>query len=295
MRALFKEILKGGGTPVLQTVSGGVETILSAGNIWTSAHARRIAWAEQGAAPGTVICSSRGGFAALVDFVACSIGGFAYCPASPQAFAALRGQIEPAHGPGTARIMLIGEGENDALRAPALPRALAMLNRSAPPQLVLLAQDAPDGPARVRAYSAEALERALAALAAHLGTAMGAARLSCGSAHHERGFVCDLRLAVCNRQTIYLREAGDRAASDVIAEALALEVEDLVLPPPMIDALAIEPGSLDAATRAGMARLRLHTAGRALSDDRQAIAARLCRRVFVEPFPCGESRGEGTA
>lgn len=281
MRALFKELMKASGTPVLQTCEDGVETILSAGNIWTSAHARRIALAERGLAPGAVLCSDVGGFQAVIDFVASTIGGFVYLPVTRARSLALRHQLAMAPVADAAGIMFAG-GQHDGDHAPdALPSALAAIRRVTAAQLALYRDEAM-APANLAAWTGDQLEECLAALSARLGTPKGGTRLTCSPVHHDPGFVVDLLLGLCNRQTIYIRYPERDAGAIVLREAIDLEVDDLVLAPPMLDSMAQALRHLAPEDWLRLRRTRLHTGGRALSEDRAAIAASLFGRVSVE-------------
>ncbi|MCL9999192.1 MAG: hypothetical protein NBV68_07410 [Erythrobacter sp.] len=281
MRALFKELLKASGTPVLQTLEGGVETIMSAGNIWTSAHARRIALAERGVAPGAVLCSQAGGFQAVIDFVASTIGGFVYLPVTPARSLALRQQLAMAPIADVAGIMFAG-GQHDGDHSPdALPSVLAPIRVVRGAQLALYRDDAM-ALASVAAWTGDQLAALLAALSARLGTPMGGTRLTCSPVHHDAGFVIDLLLGLCNRQTIHIRNPAHDAGVLVLREAIDLEVDDLVFAPPMLDGMTQALRHLAPEGWLRLRRTRLHTGGRALSEDRAAIAASLFGRVLVE-------------
>lgn len=303
MRALFKELMKASGTPVLQTCEGGVETILSAGNIWTSAHARRIELAERGLAPGAVLCSALGGFQAVIDFVAATIGGFVYLPVTPARSLALRQDLAAAPIADATGILFAG-GQHDGDHSPdAVPSALAPIRSVRGAQLALYGDEAAP-PASVAVWTGDQLAACLAALSARLGTPMGGTRLTCSPVHHGPGFVVDLLLGLCNRQTIFIRHPARGAGETVVREAIDLEVDDLVLVPPMLDRMAHTLRQLGPEDRLRLGRTRLHTGGRALSEGQAAIASSLFGRVILEsPLPLqrrarhpvleqGPSRGE---
>ncbi|MEE4206885.1 MAG: hypothetical protein V2I39_11370 [Erythrobacter sp.] len=240
MRALFKELLKGHGTPVLQTRDAEGETILSAANIWTSAHARRIELRESGLAPGNMLVSEpRSAFEAVIDLVACAIGGFVYLPAAAPAPASLRDRIA------------------------ATPGALLALPGCDPAIL-----------------TGKAIAEAITRLSRELGTPVGGTRLSCRASHCDKGLVIDLLLGLWNRQTIHLRAPDWLAHAEGIAEAVSLDVDDLVLAPADLDAL----GDLAPQARAGLSRMRLDTCGEPLSDGRRELAESLFAKVFVESY-----------
>jgi len=238
MRALFKALLKGSGTPVLQTLDGGEETILSAGNIWTSAHTRRIALSDAGLARGGLVGSAAGGFQAIIDFVACAIGGFVYLPLSPEGWARLRADLAARPVEAPAGTMLIGADGASTFHPGVLPAALGGAERLAGCQLVLA------GPGGATCFTGAALESGLAALAARLATPQGGTRLSACGHHHAIGFVVDTLLALTRRQTIYLRRPDPaRPAAQWIAEFRELGVEDLVMPPALLAASAPIPAA----------------------------------------------------
>lgn len=294
MRALFKQLMKASGTPVLQTLEGGVETILSAGNIWTSAHARRIELAERGLAPGAVLCSELGGFQAVIDFVAATIGGFVYLPVMPARSLALRQQLATApvaHAPG---IMFAG-GLADGDHSPdALPAALAPIRRV---RGALLAsyRDEAAALASVAAWTGDQLAAWLASLSARLGTPTGGTRLTCNPVHHGPGFVVDLLLGLYNRQTIFIRNPAPGAGEIIVREAIDLEVDDLVVVPPMLDGMAHTLRQLGPEDRSRLRRTRLHTGGWTLSEGQAAIASSLFGRRFVIDTWPGLSCEDGPA
>lgn len=281
MRELFKSILKSSGTPVLQTFTAEGETILSAGNIWTSAHVRRIALREAGLAPGDVLCSASPGFAAVIDFVACAIGGFAYFPVSPELFATLHFQLAGRAIPGRAGIML-AHGTRMAHYPAILPEVLHPLIASsgAVPALILARSARP--PLELSTYSGEAIAVWLRDLTSRLGARAGSTRLSYRAAHHDVSFVVDLMLGIYNRQTIYLRPSDPSSAAAMVREMIDLDIDDLVLSPAMIEPLARKVHLLDAATRNRLSAMRLGTGGEALSERQREIAGKLFDRVFVE-------------
>lgn len=281
MRALFKELLKSSGTPVLQTFEGGAETILSAGNIWTSAHARRIELAERGLRPGAVLCSEIAGFQAVIDFVASTIGGFVYLPVSPSRARALRQQVTTAPVVHALGIMFAG-GQHDGDHYPdALPAALAPIRFVSGTQLALYRDEA-RSLARIDAWTGDQLAAWLASLSVRLETPMGGTRLTCSPVNHDPSFVVDLLLGLCNRQTIHIRNPARDAGDIILREAIDLEVDDLVLAPPMLDGMAQTLRRLAPEDWLRLRRTRLHTGGRALSEGQAASASSLFGRVFVE-------------
>jgi hypothetical protein len=221
MRERLKTLLKGQGTPVLQTCDAGGETIISAANIWTSAHGRRIELRGVGLGRGDVLASSLGGFQAIVDFVACAIGGFIYLPLSPEALAMLR--AEPFAPAGGAGIMLVAEGLEPRHHEGVLPARLHGAVRTPGALLVLLGESEP------RTFTALAIEARLAALQAKLRTRDGATRLSYDACHNDMALIDDLLLGLFNRQTIHLRRGAGLNAAQMLAEAGRLEAEELAV------------------------------------------------------------------
>lgn len=281
MRALFKELLKSSGTPVLQTYEGGAETILSAGNIWTSAHTRRIALTERGLTPGAVLCSDVGGFQAVIDFVASTIGGFVYLPVTPARSLALRQQLETAAIADAAGIMF-AYGQHDGDHFPdALPAALAPIRIVSGAQLALY-RDETSSLTRIDAWTGDQLTAWLAALSVGLETPMGGTRLTCSPLHHNPSFVVDLLLGICCRQTIHIRNPARDAGEIILREAIDLEVDDLVFAPAMLDGMAETFRRLATEDWLRLQRTRLHTGGLALSEGQAASASSLFGRVFVE-------------
>lgn len=284
MRALFKQIMKASGTPVLQTFARGVETILSAGNIWTSAHARRIELAEQGLVPGAVLCSELGGFQAVIDFVASTIGGFVYLPVTPTQSKALRQELAAEPIASDAGIMFAGRSGKGDLDRHALPAALAPIPAVHGAQLALYQDQVPGLPA-VCAFTGDQLTLWLAALSVQFETPAGGTRMTCRPVHHAPGFVADLLLGLYNRQTIYIRRPARGAVQTVLREAIDLDVDDLVLDPAMLDCLPQAASHLACASGSRLRRTRLHTGGRALSERQAGIASSLFGSVFVDGLP----------
>lgn len=283
MRALFKQLLKASGTPVLQTCEGGEETILSAGNIWTSAHARRVELAERGLMRGAVLCSNAGGFRAVVDFVACTIGGFVYLPVTPARLGALRRQAAAQPVASESGISFSSERDAWVYHPRTLPAALAPIGAVPGAQLALYA-GAASALSDVHVFTGEAICTWLDRLAARFATPEGGTRLTCRAAHHDAGFVADLLLGLTRRQTIYLRRPAP-APLDLLREALALGVDDLVLAPAMLEGLAQEAGQLAHDERARLRQVRLHAGGCVLSSRQAAIAASLFGQVHDDGFP----------
>jgi len=280
MRAFLKELLKAAGTPVLQTFEGGDETILSAGNIWTSAHARRIELAERGLMSGAVLCSAAGGFQAVIEFVACAIGGFVYLPVSSTRWMALRQELATASVAQAPRIIFASEREDANCVSESLSAALAPIPFIQGAHLALYRDEGPT--ASVDTWTGDQLTELLSALSVRLGTPIEGTRMTCNPAHHEAGFVADLLLGLYNRQTIYIRRADRSTGVEVVREAIDLEVDDLVLAPPLLDYLAQTVDNLSVADRRKLQRIRLHTGGRLLSEQRAKFASSLFGHVFVE-------------
>ncbi len=281
MRTLFKQILKASGTPVLQTRRDGEETILSAGNIWTSAHARRIELCDRGLMPGAVVCSGASGFQAVVDFVACTIGGFVYLPVTASGLRALQRQVEMQPAGSRVGIAFIA-GPNAWDHHPdLLPGGLAGVAALRGAQLALY-WDTPDHMAGFAVFTGETIEAWLEDLSVRLRTPAGGTRLSYGTANHGLGFVVDLLLGVYNRQTIYLRDCADTSAQKMLSEILELDIDDLVLVPPMLDALARESYPFGKQSRMKTRRIRLHAGGHALSPRQLKVASNYFSEVLVE-------------
>lgn len=284
MRALFKQLLKASGTPVLQTRRCGEETILSAGNIWTSAHARRIELCDLGLAPGVVVCSDASGFLAVVDFVACTIGGFVYLPVTASRLRALQRQVEMQPVESRAGIAFIGGPTSWDHHPDLLPCGLAGVDMLPGLQLALY-RDTPDHIAGFSAFTGETIEAWLEELSVRLRTPVGGTRLSYGSAHQGLGFVVDLLLGIYNRQTIYLRDFAEISSQEMLSELLELAVDDLVLAPRMLDALAHEAQPAGKKSRMKVRRIRLHAGGHALSPQQLNVASNYFGEVFVETPP----------
>jgi len=283
MRAFFKQLLKGRGTPVLQARNGDGETILSAGNIWTSAHARRIELRENGLAPGDALCCApMGSFQAAIDFVACAIGGFVYVPVEADRAAALLDDVAKMRAATRRGILFCDSQGGIECHHSRLPACLAA-KLPEPGALLALppAADADSSPFRI--FTADAIENAVARLTHDLGTPSGGTRLTMRSSHGDAGFVADLLLGLCNRKTIYLRAETTSGASETLSEALDLEVDDLVLSPASIESFAEASGRLGERQSAGLARIRLHTGGEAISARQREIASSLFGKVLVEP------------
>lgn len=281
MRALLKDLLKARGTPVLQAFEGGVETILSAGNIWTSAHARRIELAGCGLTPGAVLCSEVGGFQSVIDFVACTIGAFVYLPVTSTRAMALRQQLGTAPVADEAGIMFTGGQRSQDYYPNALPAALTPI-RSVSAAQVALYRDEAGSLASASVWTGDQLSEWIATLSVQLETPTGGTRLSCCSVHHDPSFVVDMLLGLYHRQTIYVRMSARCAGRDVFDEAIDLEVDDLVLSPPLLDGLAQTLGQLAVENGSKLRDIRLHTGGRVLSERQARLASSLFGRVFVE-------------
>lgn len=288
MRALFKQIMKGSGTPVLQTCEGGEETILSAGNIWTSAHARRIELSERGLEPGAVLCSDVGGFEAVIDFVACAIGAFVYLPVTTSRLWALQRRLVAEPLACEAGILFVA-GDGAAEHYPhTLPAELAAISRTQGAQLALYRNESRPL-AGVSVFTGAQLAAWLNLLSIRLGTPKGGTRLTYGVVHHDPGLVTDLLLGLYNRQTIYIRKPDRSARQTMLREVFDLEVDDLVLAPLMLDGLERAVSNLSLERLARLRRIRFHNGGRALSARQAGIASSLFERVFVEALPpdCG--------
>jgi len=282
MRALFKHILKGNGTPVLQTLGADGETILSAGNIWTSAHTRRIELSDRGLDPGDVVCSEVGGFQSVVDFVACAIGGFVYVPAAPEAFAALQQQVATRPLVSRTGILLIDSEQQCAFHPSRLPAALHCVHHAPNARLALIAPGPSNPLTTVNTFTSGFIEDRLARLSACLGTPVGGSRLSYSTNHHDCGFVVDLLLGIINRQAIYLRSGESTRAADMVSEVLGLAADDLVMPPAMLEAFARECQTLPSATRTALASVRVHTGGKKLTGEQHELVASVFDKLFVE-------------
>lgn len=284
MRALFKQILKASGTPVLQTRQGGEETILSAGNIWTSAHARRIQLCDRGLAPGAVVCSDASGFLAVVDFVACTIGGFVYLPVTPSQLQTLQNQVETQPVASRTGIAFIGGPTGWDYHPDLLPRRLAGIDVMRGAQLAFY-RDTPDHMACFAAFTGRTIEAWLDDLSARLGTPAGGARLSYAAGHHGLGFVVDLLLGIYNSQTIYLRDGAETSSDEMFDELIELEIDDLVLVPRMLNALAREARYGGKQSRMKIRRVRLHAGGHTLSPRQFRAATNYFGEVLVDTPP----------
>lgn len=282
MRTFFKQLLKGSGTPVIQTSGPQGETILSAGNIWTSAHARRIALRDRGLAPGDVLCAEAGPFAAAVDFVACCIGGFTYLPLAPGGLQRFADELREGSVCGRAGIALADRAGAVRHHPARLPASLAALHDAQEAQLALLS---PEFSPELSFLTGDDLQRALSRLSREFATPVGGARLTRRGAWHDAGFVTDLLLGLANRQTIFWRGGERPDEADTLAEVFALGIDDLVLAPAMVEPFAEAAARLAGTTRAALSRVRLHTGGEALTPSQRAIAQDLFAAVLMEPSP----------
>ncbi|QIQ86710.1 hypothetical protein [Erythrobacter sp.] len=275
MRAFFKQLLKGCGTPVIQTAGAEGETILSAANIWTSAHARRIALRDRGVAAGDVVCGAPGPFEAAVDFVACCIGGFTYVPLGPESLSDLRAELAERPAPGRAGFAII-QADGIAHHPALLPESLAALHDAPQAQLALL-------PPALAHFTGEQIERILERLSCELATPVGASRLTRRGALDDAGFISDFLLALACRQTIHWRGQERPDEAETLAEIFALRIDDLVLPPALLAPFDHVAARLAEDTRGKLSRVRLHTGGEALSPAQREIAERLFATVLIEP------------
>lgn len=282
MRTLFKQILKGNGIPVLQTLDADGETILSAGNIWTSAHARRIELSERGLNSGDVVCSEVGGFQSLVDFVACTIGGFVYVPVAPMAFAVFQHQIAACPMESHKGILLIDGQDKCAFYPLRLPAALRPIHNMPTAQLALLVTDPSNALMTVNTFTSEFIEDRLAKLSASLRTPVGGSRLSYSTKHYDCGFVFDLLLSIYNRQTVYVRSGRGTSTANILSEVLDLAVDDLVMTPSMLEAVARECQTLPLKTRKALASVRAHTGGQVLMPKQHNLIGSVFKNLFVE-------------
>lgn len=282
MRALFRHLLKGSGTPVLQTLGADGETILSAGNIWTSAHVRRIELTGEGLKPGDMVCSAAGGFASVIDFVACAIGGFVYLPVAAETLSVLRHQLTAGPADGGKAMLLIDGQRRSVLHRSRLPAALRAIEDMPDARLALIVPDRGDPLGEVELFTSACLEARLAGLSGRLGTPAGGSRLSCSMHHQGRGFVVDLLLGLYTRQTLYLRTGERRSAAALAGEVIALAIDDLVMAPAMLAAFARDCRSLPWTTRAALAPVRAHTGGKALTRAQHALIASVFDTVLVE-------------
>lgn len=238
---------------------------------------------ESGLGLGDVLCCApRGSFQAAIDFVASAIGGFVYLHLACDRFAALRRELAGEPVIGRAGIMLCDERGGTERHCDRLPASLAGLH-SADEALLGLFLPASPHAERLHPFTGRAIESALARLSRELSTPSGGARMTRVCTHHDAGFVVDLLLGLCNRQTIYLRAGNAESAAETVHEAIALEIDDLVLAPGMIEAIAQDGLQLEGTARTALARIRLHTGGEPLSSAQRDMAARLFGKVFVEP------------
>lgn len=275
MRAFFKQLLKGSGTPVIQTVGPQGETILSAANIWTSAHARRIALRERGVAPGDVVCGAPGPFEAAVDFVACCIGGFTYVPLAHGRLPALGEELAARPVPGRSGFAIV-EDDEIAHHPAELPESLAALHDAPHAQLALFLPG-------LAHFTGKQLERVLERLSGEFATSAGGARLTRREALQDAGFVSDFLLGLSCRQTIHWRGQQRPDEAETLAEIFARGIDDLVLPPRLLAPFDQVASRLAEETRSALLRVRLHTGGEALSPAQREIAERLFGTVLVEP------------
>lgn len=275
MRAFFKQLLKGRGTPVIQTAGAEGETILSAANIWTSAHARRIALRDQGVAPGDVVCGAPDPFEAAVDFVACCIGGFTYVPIAHGSLSALREEMAGRAVAGRAGFAILASGRI-VHRPGFLPESLAALHDAPQARLALVLPG-------LAHFTAEQLERIIERLSRELATPAGGTRLTRRGSLDDAGFVSDFLLALACRQTIHWRGQERPDEAETLAEIFALGIVDLVLPPALLAPFERVASRLAEETRSALLRVRLHTGGEALSPAQREIAERLFGKVLVEP------------
>lgn len=282
MRALFKQILKDKGIPVLQTLDADGETILSAGNIWTCAHARRMELSGRGLNLGDIVCSEVGGFESIIDFVACSIGGFVYLPVGPEAFATLRHQILASPLESHKGVLLIDAQELCEFHPFRLPPALKSVHNVPDAQLVLTVSNPSNPLATVDAFTSDFIEDWLARLSASLGTPAGGSRLSYSTHYNDCGFVVNLLLGIYNRQVIYLRNGKRTSAADMVSEVLDLAVDDLVMTPAMLEAFVRECQTLPSTTRTDLALVRVHTGGKKLTREQHDLVANIFKNIYVE-------------
>lgn len=275
MREMLKQILAGRGTPVLQTWHHGEETILSAGNIWTSAHTRRIELRDGGLVPGTVLCSDAEGFQAVIDFVACAIGGFVYFPATSQSLRSLMQQTVFKSIASSSGIAFVNGTRGWQHHPDCLPASLAAIEGLAAAQLIVRSE-----PAGLSIFTSHEIEAWLNGLSTEWGTPEAGTRLSYIRAHHDFSFVTDLLLGLRNRQTIYLRNEGKISASDMLIEILELGADDLVLSAGALDKLDRGSRQLGVSCREGLRRIRCHIPGRMQSSLSSRQALRLFDQIF---------------
>ena len=77
------------------------------------------------------------------------------------------------------------------------------------------------------------------------------------------------------------------APEEAVAETVDLAVDDLGMPPAMLEAAARAARHADRTTRNAFARVRAHTGGRPLLPCQRARLAGVFGQLFVEPGPAG--------
>lgn len=234
-----------------------------------------------------MVCSKVGGHQSLVDFVACAIGGFVYVPVAPNAFTALRHQVEARPLCGSKGILLIDGQAQGALYPSRLPAALKPVADVPDAQLALIVEN-PSNLLSTVIFTSDFIEDRLAGLSACLGTPVGGSRLSYSTRHHDCGFIVDLLLAITNRQTIYLRDGASTSAAEMVREVLDLAADDLVMTPAMLEAFARECQTLPPSIRTALSSVRAHTGGQKLTREQHDLVAGVFSNHFVESLePAG--------
>lgn len=260
MRAFWKERLKGKGTPVLQTLGPQGETILSAANIWTCAHARRIELRDHGLERGGVLCSAIGGFQSAIDFVACAIGGFVYLPTGSDALAGFRRETEEQPSAAKGRLILVDEaGALEHCPSACLPDWLEMLGETPNSLLALLGDDGLRRKGLPRVFTGEAIEARLGELSRRIAWGADGTRLSYDFRHFSEDLIDDLLSGLSDRQTILLRQSEGLSARQIIDEALHVCADDVVLPAGLIEPVLCEASRLDLGARSAVSQIRFYS------------------------------------
>ncbi len=76
----FKDRLKDAAFPCLIRIAGSNEEVLSASSLWISALNKRHQMRAQGMRPGDLWLQTEGGLDGWINFFACLLGGFLFCP-----------------------------------------------------------------------------------------------------------------------------------------------------------------------------------------------------------------------
>jgi hypothetical protein len=233
-------------------------------------------------APGDILCFEGTAFQAVVDFVACVIGGFVFLPVSRPRLSQFSQQLGQGTQQSSRSLFMAGEAGQCELTRCSLPPALSCLNDIGEAQLVLLGNEKERWFERLVALSAERLVEQLLSLSASIRPEPGSSRLTCLPAFNSYGFVLDLLQGVYDRQTIYLRRSAEATTSAVVTEAIDLEVDDLAVTPALLEQVCDEASTLDDAARERLGRMRVHTGGLPVPHCLHSRAAELFAGVYAD-------------